>query len=146
MQSRKRMDAIIIDTVLEYRFILYHKEIRKYTVSYTHLDVYKRQNLKGVYGTNQVAVKALVDGIERGKREGLTVVGYDADEEQLQMLKDGTVDGLLVQNPFGMGYASVIAAARAAIGAGNEAYVNTGYVWVTKDNMKNEEVKQMLAE
>jgi len=76
----------------------------------------------------------------------LTVVGYDADEEQLQMLKDGTVDGLLVQNPFGMGYASVIAAARAAIGAGNEAYVNTGYVWVTKDNMKNEEVKQMLAE
>lgn len=30
MQSRKRMDAIIIDTVLEYRFILYHKEIRKY--------------------------------------------------------------------------------------------------------------------
>lgn len=106
----------------------------------------KHPNLKGVYGTNQVAVKALVDGIERGKREGLTVVGYDADEEQLQMLKDGTVDGLLVQNPFGMGYASVIAAARAAIGAGNEAYVNTGYVWVTKDNMKNEEVKQMLAE
>lgn len=106
----------------------------------------KHSNLKGVYGTNQVVVKALVDGIERGKREGLTVVGYDADEEQLQMLKDGTVDGLLVQNPFGMGYASVIAAARAAIGAGNEAYVNTGYVWVTKDNMKNEEVKQMLAE
>ena len=106
----------------------------------------KHPNLKGVYGTNQVAVKALVEGIERGEREGLKVVGYDADEEQLQMLKDGTVDGLLVQNPFGMGYASVIAAARAAIGAGNESYVNTGYVWVTKDNMKNEEVKQMLAE
>ena len=106
----------------------------------------KHPNLKGVYGTNQVAVKALVEGMERGGREGLKVVGYDADEEQLQMLKDGTVDGLLVQNPFGMGYASVIAAARAAIGAGNEAYVNTGYVWVTKDNMKNEEVKQMLAE
>ena len=106
----------------------------------------KHPNLKGVYGTNQVAVKALVDGIERGKREGLTVVGYDADEEQLQMLKDGTVDGLLVQNPFGMGYASVIAAARAAIGAGNEAYVDTGYVWVTKENMKSEEVKQMLGE
>ena len=106
----------------------------------------KHPNLKGVYGTNQVAVKALVEGIERGEREGLKVVGYDADEEQLQMLKDGTVDGLVVQNPFGMGYASVIAAARAAIGAGNEAYVNTGYVWVTKDNMKKEEVKQMLAE
>lgn len=106
----------------------------------------KHPDLKGVYGTNQVAVKALVNGIERGKREGLTVVGYDADEEQLQMLKDGTVDGLLVQNPFGMGYASVIAAARAAIGAGNEAYVDTGYVWVTKENMKSEEVKQMLSE
>ena len=56
------------------------------------------------------------------RTSAFSVVGYDADEEQLQMLKDGTVDGLLVQNPFGMGYASVIAAARAAIGAGNEAY------------------------
>lgn len=106
----------------------------------------KHPDLKGVYGTNQVAVKALVEGIERGERDGLTVVGYDADEEQLQMLEDGEVDGLLVQNPFGMGYASVIAAARAAIGAGNEAYVDTGYMWVTKENMKSEEVKQMLSE
>ena len=33
----------------------------------------KHPNLKGVFGTNQVAVKALVDGIERGKREGFSV-------------------------------------------------------------------------
>ena len=106
----------------------------------------KHPDLKGVYGTNQNAVKAAANAIERGERDGLTVVGYDADEEQLQMLEDGEVDGLLVQNPFGMGYASVIAAARAAIGAGNEAYVDTGYMWVTKENMKSEEVKQMLSE
>lgn len=104
----------------------------------------KYPNLKGAYGTNQDALKDLADGIERSGKEDLTVVGYDADEEELKMLEDGTVDGLLVQNPFGMGYASVIAAARAASGAGNEAYVDTGYVWVTKENMKNEEIKQML--
>ena len=59
-------------------------------------------------------------------------------------LKEGQVDGLIVQNPFGMGYASVVASARAALNLGNEAVVDTGYTWVTKKNMKDEAVKKVL--
>ena len=46
-----------------------------------------------------------------------------------------------MQNPFGMGYATVVAAARVALEIGNEATVDTGYVWVDKENMDDPDVK-----
>ena len=49
-----------------------------------------------------------------------------------------------MQNPFGMGYATVVAAARASLDMGNEAVVNTGYTWVTKENLKTDEVQKIL--
>lgn len=105
----------------------------------------KHPDVKGVCGTNINAMKMALKGLEQ--QEGMdstVVVGYDIDEEAQEALESGKVDGLLVQNPFGMGYASVIAAARAALNMGNEAFVNTGYTWVTKENLEDPEVKKML--
>ena len=82
--------------------------------------------------------------MERAERDEISVVGYDIDTEMKKALKEGRVDGLIVQNPFGMGYASVVASARAALNLGNEAVVDTGYTWVTKKNMKDEAVKKVL--
>ena len=75
---------------------------------------------------------------------GISVIGYDADEEEVRAVKEGEIAGLIVQNPYGMGYASVIAAARAALGMANEANIDTGYVWMTKDNIDSEEIERML--
>jgi ribose transport system substrate-binding protein len=38
----------------------------------------------------------------------------------------------------------VVAAARAALGQGNEAVVNTGYQWVTTENLETEEIQRIL--
>mgnify|MGYP002249898553 FL=1 len=46
-----------------------------------------------------------------------------------------------MQNPFGIGYASVVAAARSILQTGNEALVDTGYVWVTNENMEDASIK-----
>ena len=64
--------------------------------------------------------------------------------DQMKLLEDGKIDGLIVQNPYGIGYATVVACARAVLGQGNEATVNTGYTWVTKDNMNKDSIKKML--
>ena len=74
----------------------------------------------------------------------ITLVGFDAGKEQVNALKDGKVDGLIVQNPFGMGYATVVAAARTVLEIGNEAEVNTGYVWVTAENMDDADIKPLV--
>lgn len=104
----------------------------------------KYPNVKGCYATNSFTTQLFVEGLERKEMHDVAVIGYDAGDDQLQALRDGKVDGLIVQNPFGMGYAAVIACARAGLSIGNEAFVNTGYTWVTKENMETEEVQKML--
>ncbi len=76
----------------------------------------------------------------------IALVGFDTEKELLQALESGELAGLVVQNPFGMGYASVVAAARTVLEAGNEAQVSTSYLWLTKDNMNDESIQKMLYE
>ena len=107
----------------------------------------KHPDLKGCIATNetvtQLAIKTM-DQLDAEKH--ITLVGFDAGKEQVNALKDGKVDGLIVQNPFGMGYATVVAAARTVLEIGNEAEVNTGYVWVTADNMNDNTITPFLYE
>ncbi len=104
----------------------------------------KHPAVKGCYATNGETAVSVVEGLGRLDMEGIAVIGYDADEAEVAALKEGKIAGLIVQNPFGMGYASVIAASRASLGMANEAYIDTGYLWVTKENIESKEVQQML--
>lgn len=103
----------------------------------------KHPGVKGIYATNGDAVKLAVNALERNKTDA-AIVGYDADEEELDALADGKVDALVLQNPFGMGYATIIAAARAALSMGNEAVVDTGYTWLTKENIEDKAIQALL--
>lgn len=76
----------------------------------------------------------------------IVLMGFDVSREQRKALEEGEISGLVVQNPFGIGYASVVAAARTVLQAGNEAQVGTGYLWVTKDNLDEESIQKMLYE
>ena len=86
----------------------------------------------------------VADGLSRAGIEDAVLMGYDADRKELEALKDGRISGLIVQNPYGMGYASVIAASRAALQIGNEAWIDTGYTWVTKENAEDEKIQEIL--
>lgn len=104
----------------------------------------KHPNLKGVYATNLDTTKLVTDVLTKLEREDLDVVGFDGGSAQMKLLKEGKVNGLIVQNPYGMGYATVVAAVRDVLGLGNEAVIDSGYTWVTKDNMDNNAIKRML--
>ena len=104
----------------------------------------KYPNLKGVYATNLDTTQAVAKVLKKMEKDNLKFVGFDGGKEQMKLLEDGTLEGLIVQNPYGMGYATVVAAARVALGLANESYVNSSYTWVTKENMSSEEIKGML--
>lgn len=104
----------------------------------------KNPNLTGIYTTNLDTTQLIANVITASERTDLKIVGFDGGEEQLKLLKDGVVEGLILQNPYGMGYATVIAAARVSLDLGNESVVDTGYTWVTKDNMDTPSIKNML--
>lgn len=107
----------------------------------------KHPQVKGVFGTNVKATQLALSSLKQSVRLDNTVlVGFDAGKEQLEALKNGEIYGLVVQNPFGIGYASVVAASRTVLESGNEAEVTTGYLWVTEENLKDEVIQNMLYE
>lgn len=104
----------------------------------------KHPDVKGVFATDGDSVQKVLESLARLEKEDVRVIGYDGNKEELEALKNGEIDGLVIQNPFGMGYASVVASTRAALSMGNEAYVNTDAMWVTKENVDSDEVKDWL--
>lgn len=107
----------------------------------------KYPEVKGIFGTNNVTTQLAVSALEQAeKSEELIVMGFDAGKDQIQDLRDGKIAGLVVQNPFAIGYASVIASARTVLQIGNEAVVNVGYTWVTKENLESESIQHMIYE
>lgn len=107
----------------------------------------KHPNLKGCFGTNVTAAQLGLSSLKKADRlEDVVLMGFDGGKEQIEALKAGEIKGLVIQNPFGIGYASVIAASRTILEIGNEAVVDTGYIWVTKDNLEEESIQNMLYE
>ena len=103
----------------------------------------KNPDITGCFATNVDASQELLKAVDVMKKE-IPVVAVDGGTEQMKALEEGKISGLIVQNPYGMGYAVVISAARAALGMGNEAFVDTGFIWVTKENMKDKNISKML--
>ena len=108
----------------------------------------KYPDVKGIFATNETVADLVVnvlDSMDKTTGEDrIKVVSFDGGEDQMKLLEDGKIDGVIVQNPYGIGYATVVACARAVLGQGNEATVSTGYTWVTKDNMNKDSIKKML--
>ena len=105
------------------------------------------ENIKGCIGANFDASQAVLSAVALSERkDNVSVMGFDAGKEQLDALNQGSLKGLVVQNPFGIGYASVVAAAKQAAGMDLEPFVDTGYVWVTTENIGLDTIKPMLYE
>ncbi len=104
----------------------------------------KNPDIKGIYGTDGRAVMNMVKLCERQEKKDIVIAGYDADPDELQAVKDGQVAGLILQNPYGMGYAVIVAEARCILELGNEAVIDSGYTWITKENIEDKEIQKIL--
>ena len=104
----------------------------------------KNPNIKGCFSTNVDVTQTLVRALDSMKKQDMKVIGIDGGKEQMKLLEEGKVDGLYIQNPYGMGYAAVVSAARASLGMGNQAVIDSGMIWVTQENMDKKDIKKML--
>lgn len=105
----------------------------------------KHKNVRGIYTTSESVAEAVIEGMDgTGHADEYKLVSFDGGEAQLERLASGKISGLIVQNPYGIGYATVIACARAVMGEGNEAVVDTGFTWVTEKNMDETAIQNMM--
>ena len=79
------------------------------------------------------------------KRAGaVKVVGFDAGEQPVEALKNGSVHGLIVQNPVRMGYLGVMSVVQQLQGKPVEKRIDTGVALVTKETMNQPELSELL--
>ena len=102
-------------------------------------------DLKAYFGTNDVVTKELLNALDLQKAEETQVVaaGFDASAKLVQAIEDGRLAGVMAQNPWGMGYAAAIAAFRTMAGMETAKEIDTGYYWISTENL-SEEIVDLL--
>lgn len=133
-----------------------HPEIKIVNVSYENEEMSVKEmaakvleenpNLKGYFCTNQMTADDVLDALKEAGKEDIAVVGFDAGKKQKEAIKDGREAGVIAQNPYGMGYATVVAAARAWLGLENDSFINPGYQWIDAASLDDEKLKNYLYE
>jgi ribose transport system substrate-binding protein len=103
------------------------------------------RELDGIFACNESTtfgmLRALQDAGLTGK---VRFVGFDASSKLVEALKAGHIDALTVQNPMRMGYLGVKTMVDHLSGKPVEKRVDTGVALVTKDNMNDPAVKEVL--
>lgn len=106
-------------------------------------------DLKGIYTTHSSAASGAANAVLGAGRQGeLKVVAYDADPQQVNDLKEGLYDALVVQTPYQQGYDAIellVSVIRGEIGPDSVDYqVFSPIVIATRENIDDPEVSQYL--
>ena len=76
--------------------------------------------------------------------EQIQIVGFDSGEKQQKAIQEGREYGTVTQNPYGLGYAAIVAAVRAIQGLPVDQKIDTGYQWIDKDTIDLETNQKYL--
>jgi len=102
-------------------------------------------DLKGIFAANEPAAVGAVQALEAAGKSGqIKLVAFDAGDDEIAALKKGTVQALIVQHPFRMGYDGVKTAFDILQGKTVEKRIDTGFTIVTMENIDEPEVQKLL--
>jgi ribose transport system substrate-binding protein len=102
-------------------------------------------NLVGIFASNLIMAQGAGQALaENGAAGKVALIGFDSDDKLVGFLKDGTIDGLVVQDPYRMGYDGIKTALAASKGEKVETFVDTGANLITTANMDDERSQQLL--
>lgn len=102
--------------------------------------------LDGVFCPNESTTFGMLRALEDAGRAGkLRFVGFDASAKLVEALGSGTIDGLVVQNPFAMGEVGVKTLLAHRDGKQVDAVIDTGVVMATPENRRDPAVAALLA-
>ncbi len=140
----------------------FKEEIKKYpdielvTIQYSQNDVAVAMSvtenilttfpdLDGIFAANEPgAIGASQAVLARGLAGKVKIVGFDSAPNEIEALKKNTIQALVVQNPFKMGYLGVKNAVDVIRGKKIPKRIDTGVTVVTKENLYDEETQKLL--
>lgn len=105
----------------------------------------ENEDLTGVFMVNEGCTEGACMTIGNEGREDLLVFGYDTSESLINYVYDGILDGMVSQNPYGLGYNAVKQAIAAAEGQTEfDEFIENESVLITADNIHDEDIIKIL--
>jgi ribose transport system substrate-binding protein len=113
------------------------------------LSSYKKPDgsltIDGIFCANEsssfAAMRVLKDNGWAGK---LHFVGFDSSDNLVKGLQDGTLDGLVIQDPVKMGYLAIKTLVAHIKGEPVERRIDTGVQVATRENMEQPAMKELI--
>jgi ribose transport system substrate-binding protein len=103
-------------------------------------------DVDGVFTPNESSTFGMLRALqETGLAGKIVFVGFDSSPKLIQGLRDGDLQGLVLQNPAKMGYLGVKTIVAHLRGEPVDKVIDTGVVLATKDTMDTPEIQALLS-
>ena len=108
------------------------------------LNTYADQ-VQGIFTPNESSTAGMLLALQDiGKAGKVSFVGFDSSQTFIDAINANQLHGIVVQNPFNMGYLGVRTMVDNLLGKPVSKQIDTGVMLVTKDNMQSPEVQSLL--
>jgi ribose transport system substrate-binding protein len=103
------------------------------------------EDIQGIFTPNESSTAGMLLALQDINKAGkVSFVGFDASQSFIDAMRAGQLHGIVVQNPFNMGYLGVRTMVDHLLGKTVEKKIDTGVMLVTKENLETPEVKTLL--
>jgi ribose transport system substrate-binding protein len=101
--------------------------------------------VQSVFTPNESSTFGMLLALEKAGLCGkIKFIGFDASEKLLAALRAGKIDGLMIQNPFQMGYLGVRSIVQRLRGETVTPVIDTGSTFVQRDDLNDPTIKALL--
>jgi ribose transport system substrate-binding protein len=105
----------------------------------------KNGKLQGVFAPNESTTFGMLLALEKAALAGkVRFVGFDASDKLVKAVEAKSIDALVLQNPFKMGYLAVKTLAQHLKGEKQEPRTDTGAQVIDKDNLADPAVREIV--
>jgi ribose transport system substrate-binding protein len=102
--------------------------------------------LQGAFCPNESTTFGMLLALEKAGLAGkLRFIGFDSSTKLVDAVRAGKIDGLVLQNPFNMGYLAVKTLVLHLRKAKVESRIDTGAALIEKANLEQPEMKALLS-
>lgn len=105
----------------------------------------KAGKLQGVFAPNESTTFGMLLALEKAGLAGkVRFVGFDASDKLVKAVEAGSIDALVLQNPFKMGYLAVKTLGESLEGKKPDLRTDTGAQVVDKGNLRDPAVREIV--
>ncbi len=102
--------------------------------------------IDGVFTPNESTTFGMLQALKKsGVNKKVKLIGFDSSDKLVAALRDGDIEGLVVQDPFNMGYLAVKTMADHLRGKPVDKRIDTGAKYVDKSNLDDPKIKELLS-